>query len=104
MAGPVIALTLCRASTFTQGECIFQRNESAKISAARCRFIFHAQPVGYWPITLHFGFHGCHHKFPMDKERLVFPPLPAFAVASVIYALLAAALPKVRDMKCLHPS
>ena len=59
------------------------------------RFIFHAQPVGYWPITLHFGFHGCHHKFPMDKERLVFPPLPAFAVASVIYALLAAALPEV---------
>ena len=62
-----------------------------------CRFIFHAQPVGYWPITLHFGFHGCHHKFPMDRERLVFPPVPAFAVASVIYAILAAALPQVRD-------
>ena len=64
-----------------------------------CRFIFHARPASYWPITLHFGFHGCHHKFPLDKERLVFPPVPAILVASAIYALLAAVLPQVCPMK-----
>lgn len=28
-------------------------------------------------ITVHFLFHGCHHKRPMDRLRLVFPPAPA---------------------------
>jgi hypothetical protein len=53
-----------------------------------------------WPITLHFSFHGCRHKFPMDAQRLVFPSPPAFAVAALTYALLAAALPQVLASLC----
>lgn len=50
------------------------------------RFLFHAEVCSYWGITVHFLFHGNHHKYPMDGDRLVFPPLPAAAIASSIYA------------------
>lgn len=49
------------------------------------RFVFHAASDRYWGITLHFLFHGCHHKFPMDRERLVFPPVPATPVVCLVY-------------------
>jgi dihydroceramide fatty acyl 2-hydroxylase len=49
------------------------------------RFLFHAKVGSYWGITVHFLFHGNHHKFPKDGDRLVFPPLPAAAIASSIY-------------------
>lgn len=49
------------------------------------RFFFHLQVGSYWGITVHFLFHGNHHKFPKDGDRLVFPPLPAAAIASSIY-------------------
>lgn len=54
------------------------------------RWIFHTIPQNYWGITAHFLFHGCHHKFPMDATRLVFPPLPAGAVALGVYGCLQA--------------
>lgn len=60
------------------------------------RYMFHAVPRGYWAITLHFLFHGCHHKYPTDSLRLVFPPLPAALIASTILAGLWVALPMVR--------
>ena len=50
---------------------------------------------GYWGITLHFLFHGCHHKFPTDALRLVFPPLPAAAIAAGIWGSLRACLCQV---------
>lgn len=49
------------------------------------RFVFHAASDQYWGITLHFLFHGCHHKFPMDRERLVFPPVPAAPVVCLVH-------------------
>lgn len=52
------------------------------------RFAFHARGDSYWAITIHFLFHGCHHKFPMDAERLVFPPVPATPIAASIYGAL----------------
>ncbi|KAK9863295.1 hypothetical protein WJX84_001477 [Apatococcus fuscideae] len=55
------------------------------------RFIFHAIPSNPAGIVVHFLFHGCHHKFPMDKERLVFPPLPAASIASLLYLMVRAA-------------
>jgi hypothetical protein len=57
------------------------------------RFGFHARGDGYWAVTIHFLFHGNHHKFPMDHERLVFPPLPAALIAALIYGAIRAALP-----------
>jgi sterol desaturase/sphingolipid hydroxylase (fatty acid hydroxylase superfamily) len=52
------------------------------------RFLFHAQVDSYWGITAHFLLHGNHHKFPKDAHRLVFPPLPAAAIAAAIYGAL----------------
>ncbi len=52
------------------------------------RFLFHARSTSYWGITLHFLFHGCHHKFPMDAERLVFPPVPAVPIVAAVYGTL----------------
>lgn len=57
------------------------------------RFVFHAPCTSYWGITLHFLFHGCHHKYPMDHLRLVMPPVPALAFALVVYHALHVALP-----------
>ena len=59
------------------------------------RFAFHARVESYWGITVHFLFHGCHHKFPTDPDRLVFPPLPAAAIAAAIWSSLRCQLPQV---------
>jgi dihydroceramide fatty acyl 2-hydroxylase len=57
------------------------------------RFVFHADLRSYWGITFHFLFHGCHHKYPMDRDRLVFPPLPASMLVATVYLVLHALLP-----------
>ncbi|KAK9866863.1 hypothetical protein WJX84_009766 [Apatococcus fuscideae] len=62
------------------------------------RFIFHAIPSDPALIVIHFLFHGCHHKYPMDKERLVFPPLPAASIASLLYLLVRAATSQARSV------
>lgn len=59
------------------------------------RFLFHAHPQGQPAIVAHFLFHGCHHKFPSDPLRLVFPPLPASAIAAGIWAALRLVLSQV---------
>ena len=64
------------------------------------RFAFHAPASSYGAITLHFMFHGCHHKFPNDPDRLVFPPLPAAAIASSIWGALRLQLTYVRPLDC----
>lgn len=48
------------------------------------RFVFHSED--YWLpnipriFAFHFMLHGIHHAFPMDRLRLVFPPVPGYAV------------------------
>lgn len=66
------------------------------------RWLFHAHLTSYWGITFHFLFHGCHHKFPGDGQRLVFPPLPAAAIAAAIFGglRLAASLPHAVGLMC----
>jgi dihydroceramide fatty acyl 2-hydroxylase len=54
------------------------------------RFVFHSQPSQPWAITLHFSLHGCHHKRPMDRLRLVFPPLFAAPVVAFFWAVWTA--------------
>jgi dihydroceramide fatty acyl 2-hydroxylase len=56
------------------------------------RCVFHADLSSYWGITFHFLFHGCHHKYPMDGERLVFPPVPASMLVAAVYAVLVGTL------------
>jgi len=50
------------------------------------RFVFHMN-VGNSPAlsTFHFLIHGQHHKAPFDENRLVFPPVPAAVLATIIY-------------------
>ncbi|CAH9097742.1 unnamed protein product [Cuscuta europaea] len=48
------------------------------------RFLFHKKPRGYWGNTLHYLFHGCHHKHPMDRMRLVFPPAAAVFIVVLV--------------------
>ncbi|CAB9505883.1 Dihydroceramide fatty acyl 2-hydroxylase (Partial), partial [Seminavis robusta] len=48
------------------------------------RFVFHAHTETYWANIIHFLLHGNHHVCPTDKLRLVFPPLPAAAIACIL--------------------
>jgi len=53
------------------------------------RFLFHAaipKDSAFWS-TFHFMIHGLHHKFPMDKHRLVFPPAAGVVVFGCLYVL-----------------
>lgn len=57
------------------------------------RWLFHLKPTGPKSIELHFMLHGHHHKYPMDVDRLVFPPLPAGLAMGLFFGLLASLLP-----------
>lgn len=59
------------------------------------RFLFHVQPTSYWGITLHFTFHGCHHKWPLDSLRLVFPPVPAAPIIAGVFFTMHKMMPQV---------
>ncbi len=65
------------------------------------RFLFHAIPTSYKGIMLHFTFHGCHHKFPLDQQRLVFPPLPAAVVTAGIFWAFCSLMPQVSTAPAL---
>jgi dihydroceramide fatty acyl 2-hydroxylase len=56
------------------------------------RGLFHGRFPGYYGRTFHFLFHGCHHKYPMDGLRLVFPPVPAAPVMLTIFAGMVSVL------------
>jgi len=59
------------------------------------RWVFHLVPPASWFLTtIHFLFHGQHHKNPMNKDRLVFPPLPAAPFAFVIYQIVHLIFPR----------
>lgn len=60
------------------------------------RFVFHREPIAYWGVTVHFLLHGCHHKYPTDALRLVFPPAVGALVAMVVYCTLRLCLTRVR--------
>lgn len=59
------------------------------------RYVFHMEPRGDSPfmITMHFFFHGQHHKVPFDEDRLVFPPAAAAVFVLAFYKLLVLLLP-----------
>lgn len=59
------------------------------------RGIFHWKPNLRSPsqITFHFLLHGLHHKTPMDKERLVFPPAAAAIIVAILYTFYRSIFP-----------
>lgn len=52
------------------------------------RFVFHIKTTGYWQNTFHYLIHGCHHKHPMDKLRLVFPPAGTAIILVLVWNLV----------------
>ena len=38
------------------------------------RLVFHWQSLGAWGKRLHFLIHGVHHRWPLDRYRLIMPP------------------------------
>ncbi|XP_048754990.2 fatty acid 2-hydroxylase-like isoform X2 [Ostrea edulis] len=59
------------------------------------RWLFHLCPPSNFPVIviLHFLFHGQHHKAPMDKMRLVFPPIPAAGLGVLVYSVYCLFMP-----------
>lgn len=57
------------------------------------RFLFHFEPKTAKGVEWHFMVHGHHHKYPMDFDRLVFPPIVAGPLISLFYALLHLIMP-----------
>ncbi|XP_070500690.1 fatty acid 2-hydroxylase-like [Chironomus tepperi] len=53
------------------------------------RYLFHINLHSMPSLrAFHFLIHGNHHKVPFDKHRLVFPPIPAALMASIVYLVL----------------
>lgn len=49
------------------------------------RFVFHFVPKSKWGQRLHFIFHGVHHDYPQDANRLVMPPSASIPLAILFY-------------------
>ena len=59
------------------------------------RVVYHMDTSSYWGNTAHFLFHGVHHLTPMDKTRLVAPPVLAIFIASPLLAIVYALSPSM---------
>ena len=49
------------------------------------RFLFHYQPTSTVGKRIHFIFHGVHHDYPNDKNRLVMAPVVSIPLAFLYY-------------------
>jgi len=52
------------------------------------RYVFHFFPEGGFQKRLQFLFHGVHHQYPNDKDRLVMPVTLSLFIAAVLFVLL----------------
>lgn len=57
------------------------------------RYVFHWKPQNRIGQRLHFLFHGIHHDYPKDSQRLVMPPLVAIVLSSLLYLIFNVTLP-----------
>jgi len=51
------------------------------------RFLFHHKPTNEKQEKLQYNFHGVHHEFPRDKDRLAMPPVVSLVIAAVFFFL-----------------
>ena len=56
------------------------------------RYVFHFFPKGQFQERVQFLFHGVHHQYPNDKDRLVMPVTLSLAIAAVLFLLFSAVL------------
>ena len=47
------------------------------------RFAFHHDAISSWVRKLIYLFHGNHHEYPRDKERLLMPVVPSLLISSL---------------------
>ena len=60
------------------------------------RFVFHLEiwiPDNRYLYTLHYIIHGVHHAFPMDGDRLVFPPILGIPLYFLLYKIYGLVIP-----------
>lgn len=51
------------------------------------RFLYHKSSDGSYNSKFKYMFHGVHHEYPNDHERLVLPPVPSLIIAGVFLGL-----------------
>lgn len=54
------------------------------------RFLFHLHARSEFGRRLVFIFHGNHHEYPRDTDRLFMPPLPSIIIGATVFAIFAA--------------
>lgn len=51
------------------------------------RYIFHMEPDTPMKASIQYKFHGVHHDYPKDKDRLAMPPIVSMLLASFFFFL-----------------
>lgn len=49
------------------------------------RYIFHMHTDTPFKETIQYKFHGVHHQYPKDKERLAMPPIMSLLISSLLF-------------------
>lgn len=49
------------------------------------RYLFHYEATSAFGKRIVYIFHGTHHEYPRDKERLFMPPVPSVVFATVVF-------------------
>lgn len=49
------------------------------------RYVFHMDNDKKWKRWITYTFHGIHHEYPKDKDRIVMPPAGAILISSIIF-------------------
>lgn len=52
------------------------------------RYIFHMETSTKIREKIQYTFHGVHHEYPRDPERVVMPPVPSFLIGVAIIAII----------------
>lgn len=51
------------------------------------RFLYHRIGDASFSSGIHYVFHGIHHEYPNDEDRLILPPVPSLIIASVFFLI-----------------
>jgi sterol desaturase/sphingolipid hydroxylase (fatty acid hydroxylase superfamily) len=52
------------------------------------RFLFHYEATSPLGKRIVYIFHGTHHEYPRDKERLFMPPVPSVVFALIVFCII----------------
>ncbi len=56
------------------------------------KHIFHMLPTNKFKERVQYTFHGVHHEFPRDKDRLAMPPAASIIILTVLFFLIKLAI------------